>query len=390
MKLSSCRRMTVLVDLDSNQIESAIGPAPLPRHQRRKLMSQLAAPHHSRYGVQPGPPAYAVETFPFDSFPSENPSIFHSRAPSTHLARYVSLNSNSFGQDPGSWSPPIHNAFLHTRNELAHSRGLSRGSERPGTSSSSKTGSPPSPRTRFPTSSHYPPLPATPVSRNDSGTALQASLCGKRSGHFDTSSRRSSSFGLDRRAAAPRRPSVPFLGHSSNLSVTTLGNDYSGASTYAPSVYAQSTIVASTIVPHVMKSADVNLSNYDGLSPLHATFDHEQDCPGVIELPLSNGADINALTNDRETPLHLALKRPEPSFAIVDILLRTAPIIISASLSKGADIDANDDQSDMPLDIASYRGREASAILLQSKGALPTPTNRVENLSRLRTLVSKM
>lgn len=247
----------VLVDLDSDQIESTIRPTPLPRHQRRKLMSllQLAAPHHSRYGVQPGPPAYAVEAFPFDSFPSENPSIFHSKAQPTHLARYVSLNSNSFGQDPGlttSWSPPIHNAFLHARNELAHSRGLSRGSERPGTSSTSKTGSPPSPRTISPTSSHYPPLPATPVSRNDSGMALQASLRGKRSGHFDTSSRRSSSFGLDRRAAMPRRPSVPFLGHSSNLSVTTLGNDYGGASTYAPSVYAQSTIAASTIVPHAM------------------------------------------------------------------------------------------------------------------------------------------
>ncbi|OXV10823.1 hypothetical protein Egran_01414 [Elaphomyces granulatus] len=247
----------VLVDLDSNQIESTIRPTPLPRHQRRKLMSllQLAAPHHSRYGVQPGPPAHAVEAFPFDSFPSENPSIFHSKAQPTHLARYVSLNSNSFGQDLGlttSWSPPIHNVFLHARNELAHSRGFSRGSERPGTSSTSKTGSPPSPRTISPTSSHYPPLPATPVSRNDSGMALQASLRGKRSGHFDTSSRRSSSFGLDRRAAMPRRPSVPFLGHSSNLSVTTLGNDYGGASTYAPSVYCQSTIAASTIVPHAM------------------------------------------------------------------------------------------------------------------------------------------
>jgi hypothetical protein len=74
--------------------------------------------------------------------------------------------------------------------------------------------------------------------------ALQASLREKRSGHFDSSSRRSSSFGMS------RRPSAPFLGHASNLSVTTLNNtEYGGGSTYAPSVYAQSTIAASTIVP---------------------------------------------------------------------------------------------------------------------------------------------
>lgn len=73
--------------------------------------------------------------------------------------------------------------------------------------------------------------------------ALQASLREKRSGHFDAASRRSSSFGM------PRRPSAPFLGHTSNLSVTTLNTDYGPGSTYAPSVYAQSTIAASTIVP---------------------------------------------------------------------------------------------------------------------------------------------
>ena len=65
----------------------------------------------------------------------------------------------------------------------------------------------------------------------------------KRSGHFDAASRRSSSFGMS------RRPSAPFLGHTSNLSVTTLNTEYGGGSTYAPSVYAQSTIAASTIVP---------------------------------------------------------------------------------------------------------------------------------------------
>ncbi|OKL58805.1 hypothetical protein UA08_05742 [Talaromyces atroroseus] len=246
----------VLVDLDADKIESDVQPTPLPRHQRKKLYSllQLAAPHHSRFGVRPGPPSYAVEAYPFDSFPAENPSIYHIRAQPTHLARYASLNSTSFGSSYSATPAPapIYNAFLHARDENASSRGLSRGNERPTTSSTSKTGSPPSPRTSSPTSGFFPPpLPATPVSRNDSGMALQASLREKRSGHFDASSRRSSSFGTERRGV-PRRPSAPFLGHASNLSVTTLNTDYGGASTYAPSVYATSTIAASTIVPQAM------------------------------------------------------------------------------------------------------------------------------------------
>jgi hypothetical protein len=50
----------VLVDLDNNMIESTIQPTSLPRHQRRKLLSllQLAAPHHGRYQVPTGPPAF--------------------------------------------------------------------------------------------------------------------------------------------------------------------------------------------------------------------------------------------------------------------------------------------------------------------------------------------
>ncbi|PLN78585.1 dDENN domain protein [Aspergillus taichungensis] len=244
----------VLVDLDSDMIESTIQPTPLPRHQRRKLLSllQLAAPHHSRCGVPTGPPAYAVEAFPYDSFMSENSSVFTSKAQPTQLAKYVSLNSSSFGPQsvpPTAYPPLIFNAYLHARYEQAPSRGYSsKGSDRPGTSSTTKTGSPPSPRDCSPTSGQFPPMPTTPNSRNDSGMALQASLREKRSGHFDAASRRSSSFGMEMRGI-PRRPSAPFLGHAPNLSVTTLNTDYNPSSTYAPSVYAQSTVAASTIVP---------------------------------------------------------------------------------------------------------------------------------------------
>ena len=238
----------VLVDLDQDLIESTCRPTPLPRHQRRKLQSllQLAAPLHQRYGVQPGPPAYATESFPFDSFFGENQSVFTPKAHSTQLAKYVSLNSTSFGQDPAvTPPPPIFNVFLNARRDVA----FSRGSDRPTTSSTVRTSTPSSPRTSSPTSGNFPPLPPTPVSRNDSGFALQASLREKRSAHFDAASRRSSSFGVDRRPGVPRRPSVPFLGHSSNLSVTTLNTD-PGTSVYAPSIYAQSTVAGSTIMPN--------------------------------------------------------------------------------------------------------------------------------------------
>ncbi|KAJ5907905.1 hypothetical protein N7495_000587 [Penicillium taxi] len=241
----------VLVDLDCDMIESTIRPTSLPRHQRRKLLSllQLAAPHHTRCGVPTGPPAYAIETYPWDMFMSESSATYTSKAQATNLAKYVGINSGAFGSSavpPNSCQPPIFNAFLHARQEHGSSRGYSsKGNDRFGNGSPRMTGSPPSPREISPSSSHFPPPPPTPPSRNDSGMALQATLREKRSGHFDAASRRSSSFGI-----GGRRPSAPFLGHASNLSVSTMNNNEFGqGSTYAPSVYAQSTIAASTIVP---------------------------------------------------------------------------------------------------------------------------------------------
>jgi len=231
----------VLVDLDQDEIESTTPPTPLPRQQRRKLMSllQLAAPHHNRFGVRPGPPAYAVEAFPFDTFSSENSSIFTPNPPPTSLAKFAGLNSNSFGDNGSNFAPRplVFNAFSRVKDQ-----------HRPSTSSTTKESPPPS---LSPTSGTFPPLPTTPISRNDSGFALQATLREKRSGHFDGLSRRSSSFGFDRKPTL-RRPSAPFVvGHSSSLSMNTISTDGRG-SNYAPSTYAQSTIAASTIMPGVL------------------------------------------------------------------------------------------------------------------------------------------
>lgn len=240
----------VLVDLDQDSIVSnGPPPPPLPRQVRRKLTAllQQSAPHHTRYGVQTGPPAYAMEAFPNNTFSSENPGVFSHRAHPSTVQTYVGLNSTSFGSvvGPASSRPLIHNAFLQ-------SSASSRGNDRPTTANTVRTfsNSPPSPKIS-PVSTVFPPMPSTPISRSDSGYALQANLRDlreKRSGHFETSSRRSSSFGFER-VPQLRRPSQPFLGHAPSASTSSLSHEIHMGSSYAPSVYAQSTLAASTIMP---------------------------------------------------------------------------------------------------------------------------------------------
>ena len=237
----------VLVDLDNNEIQSTIAPTALPRQHRRKLMSllQLAAPHHNKCGVSVGPPLYAMESFPYDSFASENTSIFSSTAQSTNLAKLVSLSSTSFGTQAvaeASRRVPVINVFIQAKSD--RSRG---GESRPRTASTSRRSNPDSPEPS-PISGSFPNLPSTPVSRNDSGYALQSSLREKRSGHFDTNSKRSGST----QRHPVRKASLPFLGHASSASMATLNAEKVPQSSYAPSMYAQSTLAASTIMPHVL------------------------------------------------------------------------------------------------------------------------------------------
>ena len=183
----------VLVDLDENGVQSTAAPEPLPRQQRRKLISllQLSAPHHNRYGVPPGPPPYATDLFPWDAFSSEHAALFSADAAPSTLARYASLNSTSFGSgaEPAAVArPPLFNAFGRAKADSARTH------DRPSTGSTTKGGSslPPSPRIS-PTSPQYPPPPHTPIARSESGFVLAANLREKRSGHLDSSSRRSSS-----------------------------------------------------------------------------------------------------------------------------------------------------------------------------------------------------
>ncbi|KAI9717722.1 MAG: hypothetical protein M1828_007125 [Chrysothrix sp. TS-e1954] len=240
----------VLVDLDQGLIEATQPPVSMPRQQRRKLASilQLAAPHRYRYGVQIGPPKYAQDAYPFDTFSSENPSVFDSNARPSNLAFLANLNSSSFGSGGGISpnAPPLFNAFGASRNISSH------GTDRPGTSSTMKAQTPPSP-TQSPASPLFPSsAPAGPQARKDSTFAIQASLREKRSGVFEGPLRRNSTFAMDRMSTV-RRPSLPFMGHNSSNSISTTNTEMAPApSNYAPSVYAQSTLAASTIMPNML------------------------------------------------------------------------------------------------------------------------------------------
>jgi hypothetical protein len=241
----------VLVDLDQDVIESTSPPTALPRQQKRKLIHllQLAAPHHNKFGVPVEPPPYAIEAFPYDAFSSENPTLFNQNAAPSTLAKNVSQNSATFGESESTFAPrpSVFNAFLQSKDN--HTR-----IERPSTSRSTRASPPGS---VSPEAVTFPPLPNTPISRNDSGFALTATLREKRSGHFDTVSRRSSSFGLERQPTL-RKPSIPFSGHSASLSTSALSMDNKSTYGYAPSTYAASTIAASTIMPNMLMQPVTN------------------------------------------------------------------------------------------------------------------------------------
>jgi len=234
----------VLVDLDKNELHSVAPPPLLPKQQRRKLMALLyqAAPLHHSYSVTPGSPAYAVETFPHQTFAAENETVFTAITKSTNLSKLASLSSSMFGQQATTDTirrAPMFNVFLAgvpTRGKSIDGR--------PQTSSTARHSTNTGSDAQSPTTGSFPvPLPSK-ASRNDSGYALQTSLREKRSGHFDSYSKRSFSGS----AHMMRKSSLPFIKHNASPSSNSF-SDMRNGSMYAPSVYAQSTLAASTIMP---------------------------------------------------------------------------------------------------------------------------------------------
>lgn len=252
----------VIVDLDQGTIEATAPCTQLPRPQRRKLAAilALAAPHRYRYGVPLGPPKYAVEAYPYDAFSTEHASIFSSNPPASNFSHLAGLPSASFGSHaaPSNNRLPLYNAFSQIRQG---SHGF--GSDRPSTSSTVSSGSP----VLSTLSTNFPQRTPSPMSRTESGHALQNSLREKRSGFFEQQINRKSSvhteplktsnlhniadgrkFGM----SSLRKPSMHFANQSSSASISSKSADSYAPSNYAPSVYAQSTLAASTVMPNIL------------------------------------------------------------------------------------------------------------------------------------------
>lgn len=184
----------VLVDLDSGTLQGFMPPPPLPKQQRRKLVSLLAvaAPHRYRFGVPLGPPPCALNLYPFSAFPSENPSVFTATAPSLRLSHFAGLTSTAFGPSTMQGPPvkPFFNAFSQTQTSAVVSTGTSLASSTCSSRSTSSSASLSPPFSSLRSSSPSPLYDS--LVRTDTGYALQANLRDKRSGGFDSNPRHSS------------------------------------------------------------------------------------------------------------------------------------------------------------------------------------------------------
>lgn len=230
----------LMVDLDKNELHATAQPFTLPRQQRRKLVSllHLAAPLHQTRGVPTGPPAYAQEAFPHNMFVSENASVFSPSPASTRLGKLASLSSTNFGANTAKGNSrrhPIFNAFIYSQSSSGS------GNERPGTASTARRAS------RSEGSDQASPAMTESLqntttfrSKTESPPIMQASLREKRSGRFDRSRHNPSLPNIRRQA------SIPLARHAQSMS-----HPSGGKPLYATSMYSQSTMAASTIMPGV-------------------------------------------------------------------------------------------------------------------------------------------
>ncbi|BFZ61804.1 hypothetical protein YB2330_002880 [Saitoella coloradoensis] len=221
----------VLCDLDNDLIVAPVQPSTLPAPQRRKLahLLSLAAPLHLRYGVQKGPPPYAVSTFPNQSFVASAEVATSIRRPST-LSKLLLRNSATFGEPNVDYRPqePVFNAFLQSCDEKVvnyNRRPTTPFSRRLPSFASSSTSSP----MRHGSQASITP----PISRENSQARRASRLA------FEGLTERNRSASIDTRFSMVLRPGA--------ISVASNYNDNASTYGYSPSLSGQSTFAGSSV-----------------------------------------------------------------------------------------------------------------------------------------------
>ncbi|MGL5721514.1 MAG: ankyrin repeat domain-containing protein [Brevinema sp.] len=127
----------------------------------------------------------------------------------------------------------------------------------------------------------------------------------------------------------------------------------------------------SLIDPLMRKRAAVNITNSDGMSPLH--FASSAEMANVL---LINGADPNIQNKEGATPLHWAITQNNDN--LVRILFQF-----------GANANLADKKGNTPLHYASQRGDSVNMLLLLQGGANPNARNNEGDTPLIMSLASK-